>query len=508
MSKLIKNVPDIVAYFFILLFCYAAISKLTDFENFQVQIAQSPLISAYADFISYSVIISELIITALLAFPRTRLLGLYSSLFLMASFTIYIYLILNYSDFIPCSCGGILQKMSWVQHLIFNIASLAFAIVAIALYENEKNIRSSRYILKISLTTIFGFGLVIYVFLTSEYIIKKENNFTRRFIPSAITENKIRTLESDTYYFAGIEDGNLYLGDKIAPLFITKIDTSLTGISKRKIALDNLNYPFRNLQLQVKKPYYYLHDGSIPVIYRGHLNSSTAKTLSYNEIFFNQFAVLDSNQFAFRTISSKNKQFTIAGMRLHHATQTKIDLYPYILQKQKDGIFDADGKLIYDAEKSNPIYVHTYRNQIIVMNQSLNVLRRLHTIDTTSVAQIKIQKLKNGSHKMTAPPLKINKIAAAYGGILFIQSNLIGKHESPQTWRRASIIDMYKLEKQEYLGSFYIYNRDENSVSSMLISGKNLYVLIGKELIKYRFNHKIAESFHTGVAENLNKSRH
>lgn len=39
-----------------LLFMYAAMSKMLDFENFQVQLAQSPLLSAYAGFVSYAVI--------------------------------------------------------------------------------------------------------------------------------------------------------------------------------------------------------------------------------------------------------------------------------------------------------------------------------------------------------------------------------------------------------------------------------------------------------------------
>jgi hypothetical protein len=38
----------------IILFTYAAISKLIDFENFQTQLGQSPLLSAYAASISCS----------------------------------------------------------------------------------------------------------------------------------------------------------------------------------------------------------------------------------------------------------------------------------------------------------------------------------------------------------------------------------------------------------------------------------------------------------------------
>jgi hypothetical protein len=105
MKRLLPNIPDIASYFFILLFCYAAISKMQDFETFQVQIAQSPLLSAYAGIVSYGVIILEIFISLLLSNQSTRISGLFLSTAIMTAFTTYIYLILNYSEFIPCSCG-------------------------------------------------------------------------------------------------------------------------------------------------------------------------------------------------------------------------------------------------------------------------------------------------------------------------------------------------------------------------------------------------------------------
>lgn len=137
MKKVIKFIPDIVSYFFVLLFCYAAISKMLDFENFQLQIGQSPLLSAFAEFISYTVITVELVIALLLLVTNLRRVGLYASTALMSAFTIYIFLILNYSDFIPCSCGGILEKLGWAEHLIFNIVCVILGVVAIFMNGKE-----------------------------------------------------------------------------------------------------------------------------------------------------------------------------------------------------------------------------------------------------------------------------------------------------------------------------------------------------------------------------------
>lgn len=122
-----------VSYLYILLFVYAAVSKLIDFENFQAQIGQSPLLSVLAAYVSVGVIILEISIAIMLAVPYLRIAGLYMAFTLMVIFTVYIYLILNYSSFVPCSCGGILENMGWKEHLIFNIAFAVLAAGAILL---------------------------------------------------------------------------------------------------------------------------------------------------------------------------------------------------------------------------------------------------------------------------------------------------------------------------------------------------------------------------------------
>lgn len=136
MRNILSISKQIVIYFFIILFVYAAVSKLTDFENFQVQIAQSPLLSAFATPIAYGVVLGELAIALMLCFEKSRLLGLYLFLGFMTAFTVYIFLILNYSPFIPCSCGGVLEKMGWWGHLWFN-GVVCFLCVLVILTEQS-----------------------------------------------------------------------------------------------------------------------------------------------------------------------------------------------------------------------------------------------------------------------------------------------------------------------------------------------------------------------------------
>lgn len=128
-----KNIIIIICYLYVVMFIYAATSKLIDFENFKIQLGQSPLLSSFASWVTITIPISEFIISVLLLFPKFRFIGLFSAYTLMVMFSSYIYIILNYGTFIPCSCGGILEKMTWGQHLIFNICFIILAAIAILL---------------------------------------------------------------------------------------------------------------------------------------------------------------------------------------------------------------------------------------------------------------------------------------------------------------------------------------------------------------------------------------
>lgn len=117
-----NNFVYLICLLFVSLFIYAAVSKILDYENFRVQLAQSPLLSAFARYVAWGVPAFEILISILLLSEKWRTVGLFSAFGLMVMFTAYIYIILNFSSFVPCSCGGVLEKMTWNQHLVFNLA--------------------------------------------------------------------------------------------------------------------------------------------------------------------------------------------------------------------------------------------------------------------------------------------------------------------------------------------------------------------------------------------------
>jgi hypothetical protein len=142
-QSFIKYFIDIVSLILIFLFVYAAASKLLDYQRFLLQLGQSPILTHFANWIVWVIPGLEIIISALLAFPVYRILGLYASFSLMTLFTAYIIAITRFSDYIPCSCGGLLQHMNWNQHLIFNLLFVVLILVCILIDQTCPNRKSA-----------------------------------------------------------------------------------------------------------------------------------------------------------------------------------------------------------------------------------------------------------------------------------------------------------------------------------------------------------------------------
>lgn len=131
-----NTIISALGYMYVVLFIYTATSKFIDFGQFKIQLGQSPIITAYADWVAWGIPLIELVIAGLFLFPRLIRTAFYASFSLMTMFTTYIILILNFSDYIPCSCGGVLEKMGWTEHIVFNLIFIVIA--AIGLFYLER----------------------------------------------------------------------------------------------------------------------------------------------------------------------------------------------------------------------------------------------------------------------------------------------------------------------------------------------------------------------------------
>ena len=113
---------ECISALLILLFLYASLSKFMDFKTFIGEMNNQPLPNSWTPFLVWTIPSMEIVISIFVLFERTRLLGFYGALVLMGLFTIYAMLILlHVFPYVPCSCGGIIKRLTWRQHLALNL---------------------------------------------------------------------------------------------------------------------------------------------------------------------------------------------------------------------------------------------------------------------------------------------------------------------------------------------------------------------------------------------------
>lgn len=497
-----KYVVEVICLLYILLFVYAALSKLLDFDNFKIQLGQSPILSSFAKWMVIFIPLLEFGIAILLIFRGLKFWGLLLSFLLMFLFSQYIYIMLNYSSYIPCSCGGILAKMTWKQHLVFNIFFTVLALVAFILYpyESKTNNRYKHIItFKIGLLSaaaILGGLVMILMFHFTDNIIHYKNNFIRRFPQHTAQEIYQIDLKFNSYYFAGSDKGNIYLGNSTAPLKVTVLDTLSKKITQHNITLERIKMPFSVPVIRVSNGHLFVFEGTVPYIFSGSTVNWHASLKLKSGYHFSNAVPIDSTILAVRYINPLTNENAVGIADLKDTLKSKIS--SDLLEKQFDGIFDTDGALIYNPVIKKIIYVYYYRNQYMLITNQLKLDLKGNTIDTVSKAHVELVKNPtSGKTTFSKPPLRVNRLIASYGHLLFVNSSLPGQYESEDLWETATIVDVYDLTDKSYRSSFPIYNIGRKKMRAMYVYGNYLYALIDQKLVCYKLRSHITQNSST-----------
>jgi hypothetical protein len=124
-------VLQLICSLFIFLFVYTALSKFYAFDRFVNFLGKSPLIGSSKYVAAWSIPSAELTVSLLLLLPSTRRIGVYCAFVLMSLFTAYVGYMILFVPHLPCSCGGIIQKLTWQQHLVLNLVLTGIAATAV-----------------------------------------------------------------------------------------------------------------------------------------------------------------------------------------------------------------------------------------------------------------------------------------------------------------------------------------------------------------------------------------
>jgi putative oxidoreductase len=128
----------------VLLWSYTASVKLLNINEFRQQMLKQALPMWLNKSLVWMLPSVEVLTTALLLLKRLQHLGLLVSFMLMLLFSGYVGLVVaGYYKRIPCSCGGVLQSMSWNINLGFNLFFLLLTYIGIFLSNRERRLKGS-----------------------------------------------------------------------------------------------------------------------------------------------------------------------------------------------------------------------------------------------------------------------------------------------------------------------------------------------------------------------------
>jgi hypothetical protein len=135
-------------FLLVVLFAYTAINKLAAIHRFQFQLSTFPWLKANPTPIAWAVIATEFAIVLLLLMPRRTRAGFIAALILLSIFTTYLLIMLLTTPNLPCTCGGVLEQLSWPQHIGANLLFIGITILGMVAENRERRQRRAHQLRK------------------------------------------------------------------------------------------------------------------------------------------------------------------------------------------------------------------------------------------------------------------------------------------------------------------------------------------------------------------------
>lgn len=329
---------------------------------------------------------------------------------------------------------------------------------------------------------LLSIGVVAILFAMSKDMRNQPGSFLRHFPPHPVTESEALDLGYNSYYIAGGTPHNIYLANYTAPLHIVTASKTLSDTQHVKLNIKGIvEQKFWAIRVKVDSPHYYVTDGAVPAIYLGNVHQWSAERYAYDNTFFQDIVPISNQSFFIRALGNPVRENILGKIS---TVPPHVKMQKGILQKQVDGVFCTQGMIHYSKLRNELIYLYRYRNEYILMDTTLTVSNKYHTIDTTTRANIEVGTIESsGSTTLSSPSRAVNKHSSIWGNLLFVSSNLLARNEHTKAHDNATVIDVYDLSKGEYQFSFYIYNyKGTEKLKEFSVFGHTFYALFENHL--------------------------
>nr|WP_068890383.1 hypothetical protein [Pedobacter panaciterrae] len=310
-----------------------------------------------------------------------------------------------------------------------------------------------------------------------------KNNFIRVIPSHKIVPNNIIDLKVGRWYLAGITHDSIYVGNLYTPRKLLKVDSAVKDTISYRLNFPNGTKLTRSYFNLIEKGTVYTLDGNQPILLTCDISELSLK-LATKPPYFTQAVNVNKRSFVFRIVQNGENKLV-----RYRTDSSGFKESPNLLRKQVDGIFSTDGNLVAEPKSGKVFYVYYYRNEFICADSNLKLIYQGKTIDTNSIAKLKVAKIQSQNQTtLAAPPIEVNKRVAVNENFLFVQSGLIADNEVPESLESVSTIDVYAIKDGEYQFSFYLPDFNRKKLTDFRVYGKNLYALFDHYLYKYRLN--------------------
>jgi hypothetical protein len=311
-----------------------------------------------------------------------------------------------------------------------------------------------------------------------------KNGFNRRLPVVKLAATQSVALPYEDFYIAGLTSDRVYMGTIKNALRLFVCDSGLQHI--RQVMLDfpdSVRFTIQSARFAVDSPHVYLSDGITPKFFRGDLQHLVMDTFLGRSSYFTAATNISPESFAVRSVNANSGSNMLMKVQ---GDSPFVVRPPDVLKKQVDGVFCTDGQFKYDKASNRIVYMYYYRNQYIVLDTNLHVLQQVNTIDTNSVAKIKVASTSaSGGTTLSVPPAFVNNTYCLAGGMIFIRSALLGDNESPKVLAKGNIVDVYSLKDGHYIRTLYVPKQHDESLREMCVVNHQLFAVYPKECVVY-----------------------
>ncbi len=304
----------------------------------------------------------------------------------------------------------------------------------------------------------------------------QKNGFRRRMMQTELKQLHTIPAGYGLNSICGMTPTRLFFSD-MKPGRILFTDFNLSILDTIDIGLTEPDSLFPLVATFIDSPNINILSGSLPGIITYNFNTSNLKQRRLDK--FSKGVMLDSTQCVVSYIENATLSALFRKVKfIEKSEKIEADIFG----KKGDAGFSMDGKLLYDKESHRLFHLPYYCNRVSCIDTNLSLLYEFATIDTNVTSKVDVvigKNLVTNAH----PPKRVNYSATISDGLLYVRSALKADNEPENALKNNAVIDIYAINSNSYIGSFYIPIGDNNRLKDFKIINKHTVVALYRDAV-------------------------